>query len=72
VRRCLLLCVQVAAVPLESRRNSLENYVLAQFSDSPTQGDFDDIRHSAGLKNGTRKRKTTLSYPQIRQRYATL
>jgi Ca2+-binding EF-hand superfamily protein len=37
-------------VPLQSRREGLENYVLAQFGDDPSQGDFDDIRRSAGLR----------------------
>jgi hypothetical protein len=39
----------VAAVPLESRRENLEKYVLAQFSDNITKGDFDDIRRSAAI-----------------------
>lgn len=39
----------VAAVPLESRRENLEKYVLAQFSDELTKGDFDDIRRSAAI-----------------------
>jgi hypothetical protein len=41
---------KVSTVPLQSRREGLENYVLAQFGDDPSQGDFDDIRRSAGLR----------------------
>ena len=41
----------VAAVPLETRRENLEKYVLAQFADHVTQGDFDDIRRSAAISD---------------------
>ena len=41
----------VAAVPLAERREALENYVLAQFGEHMTEGDFDDIRRSAGIRS---------------------
>ena len=40
----------VAAVPLDERRDALENYVLAQFGENMTEADFDDIRRAAGIK----------------------
>ena len=41
----------IAAVPLDSRRAKVENYVLSQFADALTDGDFEDIRHSAGVSH---------------------
>lgn len=41
----------MAAVPLATRRENLEKYVLAQFADNVTQGDFDDIRRSAAISD---------------------
>lgn len=41
----------VAAIPLESRRHHLEQYVLAQFGTSLTQLDVDDIRRSAAISS---------------------
>jgi Ca2+-binding EF-hand superfamily protein len=41
----------VAAVPLQNHRISLENYVLAQFGQNLTVGDFQDIRRTAHLMN---------------------
>jgi hypothetical protein len=39
----------IAAVPLDNRRRKVENYVLSQFADALTDGDFEDIRRSAGV-----------------------
>lgn len=39
----------ISAVPLQKRERALENFVLAQFGSNLTQGDFDDIRRSAGV-----------------------
>lgn len=39
----------IAAVPLDVRRAKVENYVLSQFGDALTDGDFEDIRRSAGV-----------------------
>jgi hypothetical protein len=43
----------VAHVPLEIRRHRMEDYVLAQFGDNPSAGDFDDVRHSARLRGSS-------------------
>jgi hypothetical protein len=39
----------VAKVPLAKRDKALENFVLAQFGENLTQGDFDEIRRTVGL-----------------------
>eukprot|EP01050_Picozoa_sp_SAG11_P005987 SAG11_NODE_447_length_9395_cov_4.121665_4_plen_189_part_00 len=42
----------VACVPLRRRKLALENYVLEQFGENMSLGDFEDIRRCAGLKEG--------------------